>query len=684
MGLLGSIVISAVAVMFAVLAFLHLRWQARRAEVRGGEDTEARLSHPPVSVDRDDTIQEWHGDTEGPVQATTGTPERELPEGAADAPPLLPAPEDGECPSELECGADHQETAPADITVETETPMTEESAEGAEAVQPETAEMTRPLVDVSGNAIEGEIGRAAAIQEPKKDEPGTQESKEAGEVDRPNDRVSAENEADANGHAADDDADGSRVEANETAATEAGPDQASPEIAEGPEPGGNDLRPRRPTVHRDRRGKRRAPPLPAATGQNPPPRTVLPPAAALLRLALNTYRRTATLSLMLSRPEGFPKRAVLLLDGGIEVGAYDESRYDDIDIPWISGLLAGELRINSVEGFRWVRSSRRVQIFAADPSEPDLVSVSAVRVGTEHALICRIEDVPAIRAIAQHAGSPELVPHDRWQGIPEGWSVLSGYNPAHATGPIDEAEFRPLDAGADVDITLGGGLALRPRVFAEGHAPQIEISPVPEGATVTIGGQTAVQNVRGSWEAPGWNIPGQHIIDVVPGPSATYEIAADPGNGEGWTFWNAHEELPAGRSAWSRAEVCGAVLRGAAGEVVLACETQSTMVALGANRGAVALERRPDANVSVALLGEPPAFLVASSGLRRRQGKVIWLGQSSASPGSTADRSPDFAWADAVHAAAVRRLPLVGADKAGEAAWRTAVVRARNLRRRRR
>ncbi len=520
---LGYIVTFAAAAMIAVLAYLHVRRQGRRAKVRGGEDTEARLSHPTVSADRDDTAQEKHGDNESPVQETAGTPERELPEGTADAPPLLPAPENGECPSELKCGADHQETVPAEITVETETPMAEELAEEAEAVPPETTETAGPPVDVSCNA-EGEIRRAAAPQEPKENEPEAQELKQAGDADRPNDGASAEDEADAKGHAADDDADGSALEAIEAATSEAGPDQASPEITEEPEAGGNDLRPWRPTVHRDRRGKRRAPPPPAATGQNPPPRTVLPPAAALLRLALNTYRRTATLSLMLSRPEGFPERTALLLDGGIEVGAYDESRYDDIDIPWTSDLLAGELRVNSVEGFRWVRSSRRVHIFAADPSEPDLVSVSAVRVGTEHALICRIEDVPAIRAIAQQAGSPELVSHDRWQGIPEGWSVLSGYNPVHATGPIDEAEFRPLDAGADVDITLGGGLALRPRVFAEGHPPQIEISPVPQGATVSIGGQAAVQNARGSWEAPGWDTPGQHIIDVVPGPSATYEI----------------------------------------------------------------------------------------------------------------------------------------------------------------
>jgi hypothetical protein len=299
-------------------------------------------------------------------------------------------------------------------------------------------------------------------------------------------------------------------------------------------------------------------------------------------------------------------------------------------------------------------------------------------------LICRAEDVPGVRAIAQQAGSPELVSHDHWQGIPEGWSVLSGYFPVHATRPIAETTLRPLDPGADVDITLGEGLALRPRVFAEGHPPRIEIRPVPESATVTIGGQTAVQNARGAWEAPGWDAPGQHIVDVVPGPSLSYEIVADPGNGEGWPFWNAHEERSSGRSAWLRARICGAMLQGPSAEAVVACETQPTMIALGASRGAIALEKRPDANVSVALVAEPPAFLFASSGPRRSQGRVIWLGQAGAPAAPAVGDGVDMAWVSAVYTAAVRRLPLVGADRVGEMAWRRAVLRARKLRRRRR
>jgi hypothetical protein len=445
---------------------------------------------------------------------------------------------------------------------------------------------------------------------------------------------------------------------------------------------GSEGRSRRPAVHRDRRGARRTSQPGGTPRQNPRPQFEFPPAAASLRLALHPIRHTVSLSLVLSRPEGFPERITLLLDREIEARAYDDTRYDDIDVIWCSDLLAGELRFTNADGLCWVRSARRVHIFAADPNEPDLVSVSAVRVGADHALICRFEDVPAVCAIAQQTGSPEPVAHDHWQGIPAGWSVLSGYRPAHAAGTISEAAFRPLDPGAYVDISVGGGLALRPRVFAEGHPPRIEIRPLPENVTVTIGGQLAVQNVGGGWEAPGWDAPGQHVVDVVPGPSLTYEIEPDPGNGDGWSFWNAHEELPRAGSAWSRAEICGATLQGAAGESVLACEAQSAMIALGANRGAVKLEQRSDANVSVGLMAEPPVFLIASTGLRRRQGRVIWLGQGSAGAADATDESTDLAWVDAVYSASVRRLPLVGADKAGEAAWRRAVLRARKLRRR--
>ena len=370
-----------------------------------------------------------------------------------------------------------------------------------------------------------------------------------------------------------------------------------------------------------------------------------------------------------------------MLDGNTTVAAYDQSRYDDVDLPWNSALLAGELRLESTDGQQWLRSARRIHIFAPDANEPELVSVSAAHLGIDHAIICRTGDIPVVRAIAYSAGSPELASHDHWQGIPEGWSVLSGYVPARSAQSAPAIDFRPLDPGVDREIILVGGLALKKTVFAEGHPPRIEIHPFPENASVTIGGHAASINHAGAWEAEGWDVPGRHTVDIVPGPSLTYEIVTDPATGLGWSHWDAHENRFSETAPWSRAVICGAMIVGPAGEVVFAEETLPTLIALGASRGATTLQQRPDADVSVALLLEPPAFLLASNGQRRSQGRVIWLGLGGMSPSIPSVRHSDMAWVSVIRTAASRRLPLHGADDVAEDAWRTAVKMVRKLKR---
>jgi hypothetical protein len=661
MGSLSLIIIFAGVAVLAVLAVPRALRQNPR--VPGEKKTKLPPSDPLHPAQRDETAHGRRGESQNPDQQKTGVPQREMADAEEGTPPVPSPPER------------HPEAATADGDEAGELAVAAGSAEEHGAALPDT---DSPIgEDISRDAAGGE-GALATADQPS--EPESHEAEEAARLDARIAGAPTDREADPSGE--DNPAD-SAAEENEAETSQTAP-EACPGAAEHSAPGRKRRYSRRPAMHRDRRGVRRAPPPSPAAGQNPSARTDLPPASASLRLALHAIRRTVSLSLVLSRPEGFPERITLLVDGRVEVGAYDESRYDDIDVAWTSDLLAGELRINSADGLRWVRGARHVHIFAADPGEPDLVSVSAVRAGADHALICRAEDLPRVCDIAQLAGSPELVPHDHWQGVPAGWSVLSGYRPAYSTGPIGDAAFRPLDPGNDVHITLSGGLAIRPRVFAEGRPPHIEIRPVPDGATVMIGGQQAVQNARGSWEAPDWETPGQHIVDVVPGPSLSYEIAADPGSGEGWAFWNAHPEMSGGRSAWSGAGICGARLQGPAGEAVIAQESQSTMIALGANRRAVTLERRHDANVSVGLLAEPPAFVYASSGPRRRQGRVIWLGHAGAPAAPAGASRVDSAWVNAVYTAAVRRLPLVGADRPAEVAWRKAVLRARKLRRQRR
>jgi hypothetical protein len=86
-----------------------------------------------------------------------------------------------------------------------------------------------------------------------------------------------------------------------------------------------------------------------------------------LRLSLHPIHRAARISVVLTRPDGFPER--ITIQAGHVVEAYDMQRYDDLDLRWTGELLDGELRLASTDGFQWLRSARQVHIFAADPNE---------------------------------------------------------------------------------------------------------------------------------------------------------------------------------------------------------------------------------------------------------------------------------------------------------------------------
>lgn len=437
---------------------------------------------------------------------------------------------------------------------------------------------------------------------------------------------------------------------------------------------------RRPRGYRDRRGSRRAG-LPGARSSSSPARAGADttPAEAFLRLSLHPIQRTVRLSLVLARPEGFPEQITLATEGHPSVRAYDDGRYDDIDVPGGATLLGGELRFKSLERFQWLRSSRRVQVFSTAPSEPDLISVSAVRAGAEHALLCRPSDVAEVRRIAELAGSPALVSHDGWPGVPTGCAVLSAYCPVRAIAAVVEPSLSTLDPGASITIELSG-IPIRARVFAQGHPPLISVDGLPEGTVVSIGGEKAQQSESGAWVASLWDAPGRHVIDVVPGPSLTYEIAADPASGEGWPYWDAHA-LRFGAAAaapWERAKICGAQVMGPSGSVIIAAETHATVVALGMHGTAALLRRRTDAPVSVGAVRGGAVFLLSAWGGRRNQGRVVWLGNPVAAR-SLASPRPDRFWVQTVRNAASRRLPLEGADEVGRKAWEEAVARARKF-----
>jgi hypothetical protein len=395
---------------------------------------------------------------------------------------------------------------------------------------------------------------------------------------------------------------------------------------------------------------------------------------------LHPIRRTATLFAVLARPLGYADHVTLLLGESAEVSAYSEDRYDDIDLEWTMDLLSREIRLESKEGFQWLRSSRRIHIFAEVAEEPGLISVGAAKLLSPSTIICRREDVAAVRAAAEECGSPTLVSHDHWSGIPDGWTVFSGYQPSRAAVSGLATGLSGLDPGVGSEIRLLGGLRIRSASFAEGSPPRIEIAPLPSGAVVAIDGKPAELSEDGAWSADEWDRPGDHLVDVVPGPSAAYRVIEDPWTKGGWETWDAHPERfsSSPHVPWAVAQVCGAAVLGPGGEYVVAADAMLSVACLGLRRGAIVLRGRPDAPVAVGLLEEPPAFLISASGPRRSQGRIAWL---SPSPPPSSTRAIDPQWVAEVRRAASKRLPLDGGGAPAEDAWRNARERARRYRR---
>ncbi|MGX1348241.1 hypothetical protein AB7M49_001817 [Bradyrhizobium elkanii] len=459
-----------------------------------------------------------------------------------------------------------------------------------------------------------------------------------------------------------------------------------PEVQNPPPASHGEQEPRKHSVHRDRRGQKRSRPKTASPQPSKMLRTERVPVRASadirLRLELHPIRETVQLFLVPSRPEEYPDTCIVDLDGGTQLHAYDETRYDDVDLEWLPDTLTREFRLSAPGGFRWIRSARRVHIFSRNPSEPGLVSASAVVLGQEHVVICRSEDCDAVRELGHSTGSSELQDLTHWGGVPTGWCVLGNYTPHRAVEGVTAAEFSSLDPLYDLKIIFVGGLQLRGTAFAEGHAPRIEVPELPAQAKVEIDGKQATADATGAWQADGWDTPGVHLIDVVPGPSLQYEIVADPAGQQGWPRWQPDAIFPIGSEAWTRTSICGASVVGIRQETVLAHETTPLLVALGSRGRITPLRRRSDANVSIALPLEPPAFLLTASGPRRHQGKIIWLGIEVSKGGSASSAAELSAWASTVRSAAARRLPIqTNGSVEAKSVWQKATRRARRLRR---
>lgn len=426
---------------------------------------------------------------------------------------------------------------------------------------------------------------------------------------------------------------------------------------------------KRGAVYKDRRGARRTPAKPLDPAVERPTLKGMRKAELRLRLMIDPIPRSITLSAVLVREDGFPDRLLAGFTGEEELLALD-GRYDDLPIIWTSELLQDELRLaDSEKKFEWVRAARDMHIFAEQSGESDLVSVPAATTGARHAIICRTADVPGVLAIATSARSAPLQELSSWQGVPHGWSILDGYAPQQAADPTPEGRLRTLDPGTAVDILFEDGLPIRSRVWAVGSPPTIRVSSLPANGAVLIDGRSASVSSSGVCTAEGWDQPGTHLVDVIPGGSCTYQIAPDPAVQMEW-------EDTVGMTVGIGA-VCGPRIISGKGKWVIARHGSGQVVVLGQGRHAKALATREGLPAAIGAVSFKAEFLIVSWGLRRSQGEIIWL---DAGPHAVARGAPDAAWISAVRSAAARQLPIRPSSEEARLAWNRAVALARTYR----
>lgn len=437
--------------------------------------------------------------------------------------------------------------------------------------------------------------------------------------------------------------------------------------------------PRPRAVFRDRRGARRqiTQREEAEPGRERRTSARLRQADAKLRLMVDSVRKRVALAAILQKPDGFPDEVRI---GETGVPKFDDSRYDDFDLDWTSSLLDGEIRLaDETRKFEWIRSARPYHLFAATPGEPDLISISAAPLGRPCTIVCRERHAAEIEATAAEAGSPALVRLSGFQDLPSGWTVLQGYAPVRALASLPEW-LKPLDPGSETAITLDGGFEIRSTVYAEGEPPLIRIDGMAANCQVFIDGSLAEMQDDRSWSAPGWDRPGPHLIDIVPGKSLTYHVMPDPALRDGWERWAANTSLASAIAG--TAAVCGAMIFAPDGRTVLATEPASSVTALGARHEIKLLAVRQDAPAALAALPFEPLFAVLSSGGRREDSRILVLDF----PAAESSRQPlklDGRWASKVRDMAARRVPVRPETPAANAAWRSATREARRWKRNR-
>jgi hypothetical protein len=265
-------------------------------------------------------------------------------------------------------------------------------------------------------------------------------------------------------------------------------------------------------------------------------------------------------------------------------------------------------------------------------------------------------------------------------GVPDGWTGLRGVVPRNAVAPSSGGEIldvlRPL---AEAEIALDGGIRLSRSSWLAGHPPQIHMrGDAAAAGTLYIDDHAASADANGIYRAPGWDLPGAHLIRCTSG-TRTYEIA---GGSEAWEAWDAYTWSAGGTDSGdaSKPSICGALVLAPrshrCGQRMLSVPVRNPVL-VGARPGDIyTSERRSDVRTDeLAAFAHFDAVwaLPADAFHCSRQSRVLSMGVTAPVlpptriPASETQRV--LAWCSAILNASRKRLGLQPDDQATRKLW---------------
>jgi hypothetical protein len=251
-----------------------------------------------------------------------------------------------------------------------------------------------------------------------------------------------------------------------------------------------------------------------------------------------------TLSLLPRRRNGMPEEVEVFGAGEspLTLSALHEAWYQDV----IPADLGSALR-KGVAWYadrpecrlQWMLSGRDLYVLGPRDELSGYVSTPRLVLGDKHAVLCTVELREQVLALVQECCGTTPASIDPEDGLPAGWIGFRGVCPIRSIPLSPSPEI--LDAlrpALDVQIHLRGGIRLQYSQWLIGFPPAIRLVGAAADAqpAVSIDHDAAVQAPDGTFTAPGWDQPGEHLV-ACEALTRSYSLIAPP---DSWEAWSAH------------------------------------------------------------------------------------------------------------------------------------------------